>query len=274
MRVGVITITLALVLFVNQGRASLVLSYEMNEASWLGSAPQVIDASGNGHGGTVFGGANTVTDSMFGRAGSFNGSGQYVKVGGSGTSSGARTFVAWVNFTANSLNYGLPVLTGGASGAGDFFGIAGTGGASYGVLQDHLYIDHWGNAAPSTSNVAVTPGEWNFVAVTYDGAGTDSFYINGQAAGSVSGNLYNYNINTYVVGGNLIGGTTTVGSYEGLMADVSVYSTALSSSQIFAIYTSTAVPEPSSLVLGSISGLMIAVAAALRRARGRRDCRP
>src|SRR5581483_10502762 len=103
MRVGVIAITLTLVLFVDQGRAgSLVVSYAMNEASWLGSAPQVVDASGNGHGGTASGGANTVTDSTFGRAGSFDGSGQYVSVGGSGTSTGARTFIAWVHITANS----------------------------------------------------------------------------------------------------------------------------------------------------------------------------
>lgn len=269
-----IAVAASLLVVFSQGdvRADLTFAFAMNEASWLGSAPQVIDSSGNGHGGTVSGGANTVADSMFGRVGSFDGSGQYVNVGGSGTSTGARTYVAWVNFTANSLANGIPILTGGATFAGDFFGIAGTGLASYGVLQDHLYIDHWGNAAPSTSSIAVTPGQWNFVAVSYNGAGQVSYYVNGQAAGTVSGNLYNYNINTYTVGGNLIGGTSTVGSYEGSMANVSVYSTALSSSQIEAIYTASAVPEPSSLVLGSISGLIV-VAAALRRGRSHRDRR-
>jgi Concanavalin A-like lectin/glucanases superfamily len=236
----------------NVAEAGLVASFPMNEASWLGAAPQVIDTSGNGHNGTVFGGANTVADSMFGRVGSFDGSGQYIAIGGTGSSSGARTFTAWVDPQANSLSQGQPILVGGATGAGDFFGIGGTGGENNGIPQYHLYLDHYG-IGTYDSNAAITPGKWTFVAMTYDGANTLDFYINGQAAGAVSGQLFNYNINTYTIAGNLIGGNTTVGSFNGLMNGVSIYNTALSSSQILGIYQSSAVPEPSSLLMVSIS---------------------
>jgi len=247
--------SLFLVALHNEVEAGFVASFPMNEPSWSGAAPQVIDTSGNGHNGTVFGGANTVADSTFGRVGSFNGNSQYIAIGGSGTSTGARTFVAWVNPIANSLSRGLPILTGGATGAGDFFGIGGTGGENNGIPQYHLYLDHYG-IGTYESSVAITPGVWDFVAMTYDGANTLSFYINGQAAGTVSGQMYNYNVNTYTIAGNLIGGTTTVGSFNGLMSGVSIYNTALSSSQISALYQPGTVPEPSSLVMVSIFGAL------------------
>lgn len=42
--------------------ASMIASYPMNEASWAGAPPQVLDATGNGHNGTAVGGAETVPD--------------------------------------------------------------------------------------------------------------------------------------------------------------------------------------------------------------------
>jgi hypothetical protein len=105
--------------------AGLVAYLPMNEASWSGSPPQVIDTTGNGHDGTAIGGANTVADTMFGQVGSFDGNGQYVSIGGSGTISGARSIVVWVDVQANNLSLGQPLLTGGVSGQGDFFDIAG-----------------------------------------------------------------------------------------------------------------------------------------------------
>ena len=85
--------------------------------------------------------------------------------------------VAWVDVQANSLFYGQPIIMGGSSEQGDFFGIAGTGGENSGVHQYDLYIDHWGTVA-YRSDIAVIPNQWNQVAMTYDGAETVSFYIN------------------------------------------------------------------------------------------------
>ena len=228
--------------------------FTMNEASWTGAAPQVADATGNGHNGTAIAGANTVQDSRFGQVGSFDGNGQYVEVGGSGSMTGARSIVAWVNVPAFSgpggLPSGMPILTGGASNAGDFFGVAANTYefSSEGVPQYSLYIDHWGTPFYSSDSV-LTPGQWTQVAMTYDGSDTVDFYLNGAAAGSVtSAGLYNYNIDTYTIGGNVIGGTTTQGSMAGLMRDVSIYNQQLSANQISSLYASEA-PEPATLTL-------------------------
>jgi methionine-rich copper-binding protein CopC len=220
------------------GAADLpVAAFPMNEPNWSGPAPQVLDSTGDGHDGTAVGGANTVADTTFGQVGSFDGNGQYVSVGGSYPMQGARTITAWVDPQANSLSLGEPIITGGLPGQGDFFGIAGTGGENSGVPQYSLYVDHWGTQAYASS-VRITPGQWNFVAMTYDGVKTVSFFVNGQPAGSVTSNgLYNYDINTYDLAGNTIGGTTTEGSFDGLLRGVGIYNSALSAAQIQSLYT-------------------------------------
>ena len=218
-----------------------IASYSMNEASWTGLAPQVIDNTGHGHDGTAIGGANTVFDSTFGYVGSFNGNGQYVTLSGSYSMSGARTVVAWVNLNASSLNsLGEPIITGGSSAGffGDFFGISGSGGENSNLPAYELYIDDWGNAAYHSSG-QITPDQWYQVAFTYDGRSNISFYINGAPAGTYSGGLYKYNFTTYTIGGNTIGGSTTNGSINGLLRDVSIYNYALNADSISTLYNQT-----------------------------------
>jgi ELWxxDGT repeat protein len=167
-----------------------------------------------------------------GQAFSFTGPGQYVAVTGSSTIQGPRTIEGWVKPDPNT-DYGLPILTFGTPGLGDFFGIAGTTGSAA-VGQYKLYVDHWGNTAYA-STATVTPGTWNHVALTYDGA-TVQFFINGQAAGQVVGGLYDYPLNTATIGGNTIGGTTTKPSFSGGIDELSLYNRALSSQEILSIY--------------------------------------
>ena len=224
-----------------------LLEYPMNETNWSGTAPQVNDSTGNGHNGAAAGGANTVSDLHFVKVGGFNGSGQYVTVAGPSYSmSGARTIVAWVNPAANSDSLGQPIVVGGSSGAADLFGISGTGGENSGIPQYELFVDDW-NSAAYYSTSSITAGQWNFVAMTYDGSGTIHFYINGADAGFGSQGsgpftLYTYDIDSYVVGGtgaNTGGQTTMNGSLNGLMADVGIYATELSADQIAALYLAT-----------------------------------
>ena len=123
-----------------------------------------------------------------------------------------------------------------------------------------LYVDHWGYTA-YRSNTLVTPNQWNFVAMTYDGANTVNFFINGEPAGSVTANgLYSYGLNTYTIGGNVITGSTTVGSFAGRLHDVQIYNNALSASDVNNIYLAS-IPEPSSGILlllgGAIAGLTL-----------------
>jgi len=224
-----------------------LVDYPMNDPSWTGPAPQVQDTTGNGYGGTVVGAANTMADPFFGRVGGFDGSGQYVTVAGPSYSmSGARTIVAWVDPAANNLPLGQPIVVGGSAGAADLFGIAGNGGENSVVQQYQLLVDDWGTPAYYSTNT-ITPGQWNFVAMTYDGSGTVHFYINGVDAGfgSVGESpftLYTYDINSYVVGGtgaNTDGESTMNGSFNGLMADVGIYASELTPAQISALFTAS-----------------------------------
>jgi hypothetical protein len=221
-----------------------LVEYPMNEPNWSGPAPQVVDATGNGYNGTAVGGANTVADPIFGQVGGFDGNGQYVTVAGPSYSlSGARSIVAWVNPAANNQPLGQPVVVGGSTGAADLFGIAGNGGENSVVQQYQLFVDDWGTPA-YYSTATVTPGQWNLVAMTYDGSGTVHFYINGVDAGFGSINpgpytLYTYDINSYVVGGTGAdtGGENTMnGSLNGMMANVGIYPEELTPAQINALY--------------------------------------
>ncbi|MGA2253351.1 MAG: autotransporter-associated beta strand repeat-containing protein [Thermoguttaceae bacterium] len=243
-----IAISLAACIFVFSERGAkaqiMVADYPMNEPGWGGPAPQVIDATGNGHSGTAIGGATTAADPVFEQAGSFNGNGQYVTVGGSYSMSGARSITAWVDPASNQNYLGLPIVTGGSSTAGDFFGISGAGGENSNLPQYELYVDHW-NYSAYHSNSFVTPGAWNQVVMTYDGNGNVAFYINGQSAGSNSGNLYSYDFSSYVIGGNTIGGTTTQQSFQGLMHNVEIYDYAMSAGQVASLYGSESPgPQP------------------------------
>ena len=87
-RLGGVFVLLGLVATRADGQI-IIADYPMNEASWSGPGPQVIDSTGNGHNGTAMGGATTISDPAFGQVGSFDGSDQYVIVSGSYPMSGA-----------------------------------------------------------------------------------------------------------------------------------------------------------------------------------------
>jgi uncharacterized protein (TIGR03437 family) len=161
---------------------------------------------------------------------SLNGSNSYVQASGSTSASGARTLAARVYPNGGGL--GMPILTGGSSGAGDFFGITGILGIGNCNLlgQYRLYVDHWGTSCLASNNTVKT-GAWSHVAVTYDGA-TIQFYINGVPSQKVEGSMYDYPVNTYAIGGNTIGGSTTGESFKGLLDEVQVYDRALSAAEI------------------------------------------
>jgi hypothetical protein len=244
-------------------RAGLVVSYKMNEASWAGPPPQVMDSSGNGNNGTAGGGANTASDPMFGTVGSFSGSGQYVTVSGS-ESLTALTYVAWVyvpSSVTNNPNLGEPIISSGVSGFGDFFGISINGGMNNNVPPDHLYVDNWG-VPEYVSTSAVSLGKWNFVALTYDGVSTSTFYLNGVAVGT-GGSMFGTTLSELVVGGATIGGTTTNASLDGLMHGVQIYDTALTSAEVNLLYT-TSVPEPASIFIALSGAAIVAIGTSVR----------
>ena len=202
-------------------------------AWWPGNG-NANDLVGNCNG-TLVGGV-TFAPGKVGQAFSFDGATGYVQIGGSYNLSGSRTIEGWV-FPSTNSGDGTPIFVGGASGAGDMFGIAGTSG-NCNVGQYNLYVDHWGYSCVNGA-VAVAPNTWNHVAMTFDGTNI-LFYVNGVAGPGVPQTLYNYNLNTATIGGNVIGGSTTQPYYSGLMDGLSIYNRALSAGEIAAIYAAGA----------------------------------
>ncbi|HSY16849.1 MAG TPA: immunoglobulin domain-containing protein, partial [Candidatus Acidoferrales bacterium] len=194
------------------------------------------EANGNdligGNNATLVGGTTFATGEV-GQAFQFNGTNSYVQVGGSNNLAGARTIEAWV-YPGTNTGFGLPIITCGPDGADDFFGIAGTSG-NCNVGQYNLYVDHFGTTCYN-GGIAVTPNAWNHVALVYTGT-TLQFFVNG-VPGTLLGSspLYDYNLNTSIIGGNVNGSSTTKSYFNGLIDELAVYNRALSSNEIAAIY--------------------------------------
>ena len=75
------------------------------------------------------------------------------------------------------------------------------------------------------------------MAFTYDATSNSlRFYLNGVTSATLNKSLYDYNINTFDIGGNSIGGTTTKTSFNGLIDEVSIYNRALTDTEVKAIY--------------------------------------
>jgi hypothetical protein len=186
------------------------------------SANGTADDSVSGYNGTLMNGATYATGNV-NQAFSLDGISSYVQVSGQGAIGGPRTLAAWVK--PNISTGGLPVITAGTAGAGDFLVINGS----------RLFIDHWGTPAYVCS-LPVTSGVWNHIAVTFDGS-TIQFYVNGVAAAPIKGVLYDYSVGTLEIGGNTIGGSTAQPSYSGLVERIRLYSLVLNSSQVAALIT-------------------------------------
>lgn len=197
---------------------------------WLPADGNAADVAGSCYG-TLENGASFAPGKV-GQAFSFDGVDDYVHITGSYWISGSRSIAVWV-YPHPNTGFGLPIVTCGATGAGDFFGIAGTAGDAN-VGQYKVYVDHWG-APLLDSNLKVIPDAWNHVAMTFDGS-TVRFYVNGVAGNTVSWGLYNYGISTVDVGGNHIGGTTTKQSFNGLIDEVLFYNRALSEQEVKAMF--------------------------------------
>ena len=189
------------------------------------------DSTSNGSNGTLHG-TTTATAGQVDGAAAFDGSTSYIGVGGAATISSSRTVSGWINPNVNSGN-GNPILVGGTSGSADFFGIAGTAGSCT-VGQYNLYIDHWGTACYS-SGVAVSTGVWNYVVLVFNPFGTSSVYINGVRT-TFTFNEFNYGVNTYTLGGNTAGGSSTKSNFNGILDEVRISNIARSSDWISTEY--------------------------------------
>ncbi len=272
---------IALSVFTSSASAELVAHYTLDDSE---PATTVLDSSGLGNNGTNSGQTFGITgiDGTAIQAGTgtaYNAdqvtSDAFTADLGLSANS-ARTVSLW--FNTDSV-YGEMALFGMGAGSNrqqfiitveDFGGAAGQSvGLRYGG----------GNVAYNNGGTALSNGTWYHVAIVYDGTtidfdptdGTGVFaYINGTIVSSVGGNqnlegdVFNTSNTALQIGNS----STNNRGFNGKIDDVQVYNSALTASEIAAIYSSpgTVIPEPSTAALLLALGALGLIARRRRRA--------
>src|SRR5208283_1367375 len=103
-----------------------------------------------------------------------------------------------------------------------FFSVSATnpeGGTCTFVPANAPFIDHWATPCYEAPTMSLAPGAWHLACYAYDGAGTVTFYDDGNAV-TVNGSLYDYGLDTLYLGSQVTGGTTTQPSLLGALDEV------------------------------------------------------
>jgi hypothetical protein len=167
-------------------------------------------------------------------SGSFDGSSSYISTGTAGlpTGSQAESVFAWIYYPASASSSNYYTIT--ALGEGS--GCSGSGCMFLQVRQGDIGISDQGTGYTGLGPLPVTPGEWQFVGYTVSAGEnpTATIYHNGQSTTAT--------IATLDIGQGIfdIGQTGFAPPdqqfFPGQIADVQVYGTALSASQVQALY--------------------------------------
>ena len=194
------------------------------------------DESGNGNNASATVGTDiTYTTGKLGQGVSILTGGHGVKATGSTQVSGAKTLCAWINPVTTATGQAMPVFVGGTGSTVDYYDVEPAMSPTAGsctVTANTLFMD---NGACSTSTLAVTPGAWNFVCYAYTGSST-TLFANGSTH-VVAGAQYDpFTLAEITIGSNLLGGSTTQALFDGAMDEVSVWSGALSTTDMAGLY--------------------------------------
>ena len=241
-------------LFTGISSADLVIYYPFNT-----EAGTTVANNGNQEDGTLVGGATygVSKDATFGQAFYGNRTGAndgYVQTGLTGTDLGmgpdsVYTAMAWVNWTGVSGQVDHMVF-------GQEDGPGNNSMLHHGIRADsdaNVHYGGWGNDLNDAGTA--TPGEWTHLAWSYDG--TDKVvFVNGVETARQNGGTMAGHALPVIVGGHGRDAADPAGqSFNGLIDDVKVFSTALDAAGVLAASQGGAVPEPSSLGLLALAGL-------------------
>ncbi len=167
---------------------------------------------------------------------------QYVTTGLSGGINGAGSIVAWVNLAALPSTAGAYFYIAGESQVGNDFDLQ---------FQNDNRLYFYTGAGENTSftpDPTALVNQWNQIVVTYDStAGFRNIYWDGVLVSSVTSGGINSASKTsaFTIGySSVFGGR----DFNGLIDDVSVFGSALNSTQVFQLYAE-AIPEPPVYVL-------------------------
>src|SRR4051812_25757548 len=197
-----------------------------------GSGTRANNGAGGGSDGTLANGP-TWTNGKVGKAVSFDGSDDEVQVGSTfGIGAANLTISNWVYVSSASLSGAFVKLGNGSTGYG-----IGVGGTTYDNAGNQLIILYeairW---VPTGSNIGTG---WHHVAVTVDGSGVPTAYLDGQSLGSFAGTAPVSPAGAITYIGGYTSSTPTNRHFNGPVDEVRIYSRAPSGTEITALYQAT-----------------------------------
>lgn len=232
--------------------------YKLDEASWNGTAGEVIDSSGNGRNGRSYNGAATSSDGKAGRAGSFDGVDDYLDLGTqAGLNNATSTSLElWFNRTTDQTSattHGITnVLAGVSSASSNDVIEIGTSGTD---LKIFTYSVSGGQLSHTYTNAGIQNNTWYHLVVTYDKNDTNElkFYLNGALVGQWSNPAGNLITSTSPLTIGAVVDSTVVGMFKGKIDEVVVYNRALTSTEIGSRYNTGAFVKTSYQDLGVLA---------------------
>lgn len=206
----------------------LVGYWKMDEASWDGTAEEVIDSSGNENHGQGIGATSPPTTGAgkFGNAGIFDGSEDQVKVIGCNyLKSGENQFTlsAWIYPEGYGNDFGPIIGTEYGNNLASGLTIAST---------DQLYFKDY-PGSNSTQIGTLSLNEWQHVTLTYNN-GTVTGYINGVKEKTFS--FTKEDVDAATVIGRATNPWNTYRAFDGKIDEARVYNRALSPAEVRDLY--------------------------------------
>lgn len=207
--------------------AGLIGHWKMDEASWNGTAGEVIDSSGTGNNGAAFGSATTAIGRHV-QGGSFNGSSGYTDLGAPASldiTSGSSVFSVWVKTTSSAPMSIYARVNSSAPYPGRRLEMSGG--------QIDYWVGYSGGSGWVSDGRPVNDGNWHHIAAV-NTTSTVTIYIDGVAGSTVS---------RTADGGSVAGLNSLIGKREsnssyfsGMLDDFRIYNRALSAIEIFQLY--------------------------------------
>jgi len=161
-----------------------VLLLHMDEAGWAGTEKEVIDSSGQENHATASGGATTIADGKFSRAGSFDGIDDYIIIPNINLGKMSKgTISFWAKPKKQTTDFARIISLETAAGKGLTI-------LQREVGEDRIYVD-FGECSIPASDDNFPENQWTHVVfIWYDGDGC-YLYLNGKLVGRDT--IYNMN---------------------------------------------------------------------------------
>lgn len=229
--------------------SGLVSWWRMDDVDGSGNPTDYMEANN----GTKYGDAIQASGGKLGKAFSLDGNGDYILADDISLTSNSLSACVWIKTsssnTLQSTDYILSKWDGGVTKRIFVLGqVLNTNTVTFITSNSGSY--QAGNVLVSTS--AINDGIWHHICGIHDGS-YNYLYIDGSLDKSVdaTNGLYNASLSTSI-GCGLVNGTCQANDYfNGLIDDVMIYTRALTSDEVTALYDGTAISHSSTLTEGS-----------------------